>query len=74
MLVIHSLETEMRTICGSRVKLDNIFMTSQMQMCIYTFAENFTLWPLRFLFLDVVFFSGSVMVLCGKMLKVQTLS
>lgn len=65
----------MRTICGPRVRLDNTFiMTSQMQMCIYTFAENFTLWPLRSLFLDVVFFSGSVMVLCGKMLKVQTLS
>lgn len=59
----------MRTICGSRVRLDNIFMNSQMQMYIYTFAENLTLWPSRLLFLDMVFFNGSVMGFgppCGK--------
>ena len=39
---------ETRTICGSRVSLGNILMNSQVQMSIYTSAQNLTLAAFEF--------------------------
>lgn len=72
------METHIRTVCGSRVSLDEILMNSLMQIYIYPFIPlQITLVAFAFSIFRPAILSWlgfQVLVLCGKTLKVQNLS